>query len=181
MDTLRARKVRSGLTILGIVIGVTSRDLGGRHHRGLERHDFGAGIEIRRRAPCSSCAIPAGSNPFQRLPEKIRLRKYLQIDDAQVSDGALSRRSAIATTFINRIDFCKRADSIRYGDAHVERFFLRGVEPEYLQALPLFSVAQGRFISEFDLEHARTVVVIGNAIARIAVPVDRSASARRCG
>ena len=32
-------------------------------------------------------------------------------------------------------------------------------------ALPLFAVAQGRFISEFDEEHARDVVVIGNAIA----------------
>ena len=39
------------------------------------------------------------------------------------------------------------------------------------RALPLFSVAQGRFISEFDLEHARPVVVIGNAIAESLFPL----------
>ena len=31
--------------------------------------------------------------------------------------------------------------------------------------IPLFTVAQGRFISQYDEEHARAVVVIGNAIA----------------
>ncbi len=47
----------------------------------------------------------------------------------------------------------------------VERIILRGAEPEYADAIPLFSVAQGRFISRFDEEHSRPVVVLGAAIA----------------
>jgi putative ABC transport system permease protein len=168
MDTLRARKVRSGLTILGIVIGITSvisvaaiiQGLNGMISTRVSK--FGARTMFVMR-------IPAGSNPFQRLPEKVRLRKYLQFDDAKYLMEHCPGLS-YATTFINRIDFLQRADSIRYGDAHVERFFLRGVEPDYLQALPLFSVAQGRFLTDFDLEHARPVVVIGNAIAESLFP-----------
>ena len=70
-----------------------------------------------------------------------------------------------ATVFANRINFNDQTDEIRYGDAHVERFFLRGVQPEYIDAFPLFAIAEGRFISPFDEEHARNVVVIGRAIA----------------
>jgi putative ABC transport system permease protein len=169
MDTLRARKVRSGLTILGIVIGVTSvisvaaiiEGLNGMVSARVSK--FGARTMFVMR-------IPAGSNPFQRLPEKIRLRKYLQLDDAKYLLEHCPSLS-YATTLMNRIDFLNSTDSIRYGDAHVERFFLRGVEPQYLQALPLFSIAQGRFISDYDLEHARPVVVIGNAIADSLFPL----------
>jgi hypothetical protein len=57
--------------------------------------------------------------------------------------------------FANRINFNDQTDEIRYGDAHVERFFLRGVQPEYINAFPLFAVAEGRFISAYDEEHAR--------------------------
>ena len=168
MDTLRARKVRSGLTILGIVIGVTSvisvaaiiQGLNGMVSARVSK--FGARTMFVMR-------IPAGSNPFQRLAEKIRVRRYLRLDDGKYLMEHCPALS-YATTFINRIDFSNSADSIRYGDSHVERFFLRGVEPDYLQALPLFAVAQGRFISDFDLEHARSVVVLGNAIAQSLFP-----------
>jgi putative ABC transport system permease protein len=67
--------------------------------------------------------------------------------------------------FANRINFNDQTDEIRYGDAHVERFFLRGVQPAYINAFPLFAVAEGRFISAYDEEHARNVIVIGRAIA----------------
>jgi putative ABC transport system permease protein len=169
LETLRARKVRSGLTILGIVIGVTSvisvaaiiQGLNGMVSEHVSK--FGARTMFVMR-------IPAGSNPFQRLSEKVRTRRYLQLDDAKyLMDHCPSLQ--YATTLMNRIDFLNTADSIRYGDAHVERFFLRGTEPEYLQAIPLFAIAQGRFISQYDLEHARSVVVIGTAIADSLFPL----------
>jgi putative ABC transport system permease protein len=92
------------------------------------------------------------------------MRKYLEYDDATYLKEAVPTLD-FATSFANRINFGQQADSIRYGDAHVERLFIRGVEPIYTFALPLFTVAQGRFISPYDEEHARPVVVIGQAIA----------------
>ena len=56
-------------------------------------------------------------------------------------------------------------DAIVYGNERVERLIIRGVQPEYAAALPLFSVSTGRFISQYDDEHARDVAVIGAAIA----------------
>jgi putative ABC transport system permease protein len=99
-----------------------------------------------------------------RLPEKIRIRKYLEDEDAEILEQA-SPAVAHATVFANRINFAEQADEIRFGNAHVERFFLRGVQPEYINAFPLFAVDNGRFISAFDEEHARAVILIGRAIA----------------
>ena len=168
LDTLRARKVRSALTILGIVIGVTSvisvaaiiEGLNGFIAKRVKQLGSRTWIILR---------IPPGTSPFQRLPEKIRVRRYLQLDDADYLREHCPALSYV-TTFITRIDLAQTSDTIRYGDAHVERFFLRGVEPDYARAFEVFSVAQGRFVSPYDEEHARAVVVIGNAIAESLFP-----------
>lgn len=162
LGTMRARKLRSGLTILGIVIGVATVIAVSSIIDGLNR-------EIRERVERlgSNTLFITRIPPMQnaaRLPAKIRMRKYLKEEDAafiQQSSPAVS----YATVFANRINFNEQTDEIRHGDAHVERFFLRGVQPAYINAFPLFAVAEGRFISAFDEEHARSVVVIGRAIA----------------
>ena len=167
LDTIRARKVRSGLTILGIVIGVTSVIAVASIIDGLN------GVIKERVEKLGSRTIfvmrfPPGTNPG-RMPQRIRIRKYLQDDDAQFIEESCPAVS-YATTMATRIDLGAVADSIRYGDAHVERFILRGVEPEYIDAFPLFSIAEGRFISQYDEDHARNVVCIGQAIANSLFP-----------
>jgi putative ABC transport system permease protein len=168
LDTLRVRKVRSGLTILGIVIGVTTVIAVASIIDGLNGE-----IKDRVARLGSNTLFVTRIPPMQnttRLPAKIRVRKYLEDTDAayiQESSPAVS----YATVFANRINFNDQTDEIRYGDAHVERFFLRGVQPEYINAFPLFSVAEGRFISAFDEEHARSVIVIGRAIADSLFPM----------
>ena len=146
LDTLNSRKLRSGLTILGIVIGVTSVITVASIIVGLNGY------------------IQARVQWFGRPPEKIRLRKYLQLGDAPFIKETCPS-VALATTLMNRINFGEQTDTMWYGSAHVERLFVRGVEPDYGRVIPLFSVAQGRFVSAYDLEHARSVVVIGAAIA----------------
>jgi putative ABC transport system permease protein len=167
LDTLRSRKVRSALTILGIVIGVTSVISVASIIDGLNSY-----IQARVQSMGSRTffvgRIPPGLR-FGQPPQKIRLRKYLQLGDAQFLKEACPS-VAVATSFMNRINFTEENDSMRYGAAHVERLFVRGVEPEYAQVVPLFSVASGRFISATDLEHARAVVVIGQAIAESLFP-----------
>ena len=76
LDTLRSHKVRSSLTILGIVIGVTSVISVASIIDGLNAYiqnkveSFGARTYFVSR-------IPLGPR-FGRMPEKIRLRKYIQ-------------------------------------------------------------------------------------------------------
>src|SRR5262249_17500421 len=71
----------------------------------------------------------------------------------------------ISTAFAQRITPAGQPDSIAYENERVERMIIRGTQPEYSAAIALFTVATGRYISEFDEAHARSVVVIGNAIA----------------
>jgi len=162
LDTLRSRKVRSGLTILGIVIGVTSVIAVAAIIDGLNGYVRGR-IQTFGSRSMFITRIPAGFTGG-RLPAKIRTRKYLEISDAAYLRDAVPSLE-YATAFANRINFGEVVDSLRYGDNHVERIFVRGVEPVYNYALPLFSVAEGRFVSPYDEEHSRPVVVIGSAIA----------------
>jgi len=163
LDTLRSRKVRSGLTILGIVIGVTSVISVAAIIDGLNGY-----IQGRIRSLGSQAIfitrIPPGYNGFSRLPANIRARKYLQIDDAQYLMQTVQGLS-YATAFAQRLNLGDASDSIRYGAQHVERMILRGVQSDYAAAVPLFSVGEGRFISAFDDQHSRDVIVIGLAIA----------------
>ncbi|HWC95238.1 MAG TPA: ABC transporter permease [Candidatus Sulfopaludibacter sp.] len=162
LDTIRNRKMRSALTILGIVIGVTSVITVAAIIDGLNAHVKGRIQTLGSRALIIT-RIPPGFTGG-RLPANIRTRKYLRFDDAQYLKETVPALEW-ATAFANRINFGEVVDSMRYGNEHVERLFIRGVEPQYTFAQPLFAVAQGRFVSQYDLEHARNVVVIGNAIA----------------
>jgi putative ABC transport system permease protein len=167
LDTIRNRKVRSALTILGIVIGVTSVITVAAIIDGLNAHVKGRIQTLGSRALIIT-RIPPGFTGG-RLPAYIRIRKYLRFDDAQYLKDTVPSLEW-ATAFANRINFGEVVDSMRYGNEHVERMFIRGVEPQYTFAQPLFAVAEGRFISQYDLEHARSVVVIGNAIAESLFP-----------
>jgi len=109
---------------------------------------------------------------FGRMPEKIRRRKYMRASDAQYLREAVPALDYV-TSFQNRPSFGERSFSpneVRYGSERVERVLIRGVEPEYADAIPLFSVAQGRFVTRYDVEHATPVVVIGDAIAKSLFP-----------
>src|SRR5947209_5428333 len=143
LDTLNSRKIRSALTILGIVMGVTSVISVASIIDGLNGY-----IQARVQALGSQTFFVTRFPPglrFGRPPEKIRLRKYLQLGDAAyIKESCPS--VALATSFMNRINFTEQNDTMRYGNAHVERLLVRGVESEYARVIPLFSVALGRFI-----------------------------------
>ncbi|HUB33820.1 MAG TPA: ABC transporter permease [Bryobacteraceae bacterium] len=168
LDTIRTRKVRSALTILGIVIGVTSVICVAAIIDGLNGY-----IEQRIRTFGSRTffvtRIPAGFTGG-RLPQKIRMRKYLEIPDAAYIKESVPGVD-MSVAFSQRIDYGGTPpDSIQYGGERVDRMILRGTQPDYAAALPLFEVGQGRFISPYDEEHARNVVVIGDGIANTLFP-----------
>ena len=162
MDTLRSHKVRSGLTILGIVIGVTSvisvaSIIGGLNQFVQDR------VESLGSRTYFVSRLPAGTDP-NRMPLKIRVRKYLDY-----SDAAYLRAScpdiATASTFGTRAFFFGESNVVSYEGQRVERIFLRGAEPELAEAIPAYTVGQGRFVSRYDEDHARNVVVLGTDIS----------------
>jgi len=162
LDTLRTHKVRSALTILGIVIGVTSVISVASIIDGLNGF-VQAKVESLGSRTFFVTRMPGGTDP-NRLPLKIRIRKYIEY-----SDAAYLRETCpdieTATAFGTRAFFMGQTNVVSYEGQRVERIFLRGAEPELAIAIPAYAVEQGRFISRYDEDHARQVVVLGTDIA----------------
>ncbi len=171
-DTLRSHKVRSGLTVLGIVIGVTSVISVAAIIQGLNGYIAKRVEEMGSRTYyISRFAVGTG---FGRVPEEIRKRDYLH-----PSDAAYLREAAPSLEMVTPISGrpfgpadpnAMQPNEIRYGGEVVEGVILRAVEPEMAQVIPLFEVQQGRFITAFDLDHSRDVIVIGQSIAESLFP-----------
>src|SRR5215831_18136241 len=129
VDTLRSRKARSALTILGIVIGVTSvisvaaiiDGLNGYMQNRIQ--SFGSRSFFITR-------IPPGYTGFAPLPQKIRLRKYLDIADAHYLKETVSAID-IAVAFAQRVTPATQPDSIAYENERVEKLIIRGTPPDY--------------------------------------------------
>jgi putative ABC transport system permease protein len=161
LETLRSSKVRSVLTVLGIVIGVSSVISMASIIQGLNKFVQDKVESLGSRTYFVS-RFPPGSDP-SRWPQSIRTRPYFEYDYAD-SIRQAAPDVQIVTTFGTRGFFFGDSNLITNGDRSVEQVIVRGVEPQYTEAIPLFSVGRGRFISAFDQEHARPVVVLGAAI-----------------
>jgi putative ABC transport system permease protein len=167
METLRSSKVRSALTVLGIVIGVSSVISMAAIIQGLNKFVQDKVASLGSRTYFLT-RFPPGTDP-SHIPEHIRVRKYLEYNYADfVRQAAPDVR--IVTTFGTRGFFFGDSNLITRGDHSVEKLIVRGAEPEYAEALPLFTIERGRFISAFDEEHARPVVVLGAAISESLFP-----------
>ncbi len=167
MQTLRSSKVRSALTVLGIVIGVSSVISMAAIIQGLNKFVQDK-VESLGSHTYFLSRFPPGTDPT-RWPERIRTRKYFEY-----SYAGFIRQAApdvqIVTTVGTRGFFFGDSNLITSGNHSVEKVIVRGAEPEYAEAIPLFTIERGRFISAFDQEHARSVVVLGAAISESLFP-----------
>jgi putative ABC transport system permease protein len=167
LETLRSSKVRSALTVLGIVIGVSSVISMAAVIQGLNKFVQDR-VESLGSHTYFLTRFPPGTDP-SRMPERIRTRRYLEYTYAD-SIRQAAPHVKIVTTAGTRGFFLGDSNLITSGDRSVEKVIVRGAEPEYVDAIPLFSIARGRFISAFDQEHARPVVVLGAAISESLFP-----------
>jgi len=167
METLRSSKVRTALTVLGIVIGVSSVIAMASIIQGLNKFVQDR-VESLGSRTYFLLRFPPGTDPAH-WPAKIRMRKFFDYGYAPFIRSA-SPDVDVVTTFGTRGFFLGESNLITYADKSVEKVIIRGVEPEYSDAIPLFSVNKGRFITEFDEQHARAVVVLGAAISESLFP-----------
>jgi putative ABC transport system permease protein len=167
METLRSSKVRSALTVLGIVIGVSSVISMAAIIQGLNKFVQNK-VESLGSRTYFLTRFPPGMDPAH-MPERIRIRRYIEYNYADFVRQA-APDVQIVTTVGTRGFFFGDSNLITSGDHSVEKVIVRGAEPEYTEAIPLFAVEQGRFISAFDQEHARSVVVLGAAISESLFP-----------
>src|ERR1700694_3617524 len=134
METLRSSKVRSALTVLGIVIGVSSVISMAAIIQGLNKFVQDKVASLGSRTYFLT-RFPPGTDP-SHIPEHIRVRKYLEYNYADfVRQAAPDVR--IVTTFGTRGFFFGDSNRIISGDRSVEKVVIRGAEPEYTEEITL--------------------------------------------
>jgi len=167
MQTLRSSNLRSALTVLGIVIGVSSVISMAAIIQGLDKFVQDR-VESLGSRTYFLTRFPPGTDP-SHMPERIRTRRYLEYNYAEFVRAAAPDVENVNTVG-TRGFFFGDSNLITSGDRSVEKVIIRGAEPNYIVALPLFNIERGRFISAFDEEHARPVVVLGAAISESLFP-----------
>ncbi len=153
-DTLRANKLRSALTILGVCIGVITILFMVSIIQGLNRA-FAEQIE----ALGSNTVFATRFDPgFKREPSaEERARKDLTVADAD----AIRRESQTARSVspLRRV----LQSTIRFEDKQTDTPALAGCTPYYEDTHSAY-VGRGRFINDSDLRERTNVVILGTDV-----------------
>ncbi|MGC1904677.1 MAG: ABC transporter permease [Candidatus Acidiferrum sp.] len=164
MDTLRAHKLRSSLTVFGVVLGVSVIMLVAALITGFDQEiqenikQFGADTAFISR-------WDQGPHNEQR-PLEERLRKPLTLEDAEaIKDSCPAVRNV--TTYI---DWWEKPHIIRTKAGEVTAIDFRGVQPNFGEVYANASTLSGRFISEGDDLHRENVVMLGENVAPVLFP-----------
>jgi putative ABC transport system permease protein len=155
-DTIRSNKLRSGLTVLGIVIGVAVVIGVSSIGRGLDDNvrDLVASIG-------SNIVFVFHIEPFTfgRMPEEMRTRKELSYDDALAMRDLPHVKAVSAGLRLFRPEFGIGTYAVKYQDKKVKNTILEG---DMASAKDVFDLpmATGRWFNDADDEHHSPVVVI---------------------
>jgi putative ABC transport system permease protein len=166
LGAIRTQKLRAGLTVLGVVIGVMSVVAVAAVIHGLNAHVAGL---VERLGSQVFFVMRFPAVRFGDVPEEVRKRKHIKVEDAI----ALAERcSAVeyATPFRTRSVYFGQPNEVSYQGERMRGTFVRGVMGEYEKVIRVIVVEDGRFISEVDQEHRRQVCVIGQAVKRALFP-----------
>jgi putative ABC transport system permease protein len=172
LSMVRANKLRSFLTVLGIVIGVTVVIAVASILTGLRGRIVSM---VEEYGTNNIYAFHLSTGP--RIGDRDRseyMRKPLTPEDAEAI-----RRQASAVEDVANVLFLWRLDRTikRSGRAYKEGF-LQGVSASYARVTNV-ALQQGRFISEVDDEHRRDVMVIGVNVVESLFPNQASVAGQQ--
>ena len=158
LDSIRAHKFRSALTVLGIVIGVSTVIAIASILMGL-RENLVKLIEEYGTDNIYAFHLSTGFNPNQDREE--RTRKPLTEDDAE---AILEHTNTVEDVSLVAFPDWGFNRTITYQGYTYRRGNLSGVSANYAQTTNV-TVSDGRFISDFDDQHRRDTMVIGVSVA----------------
>src|SRR6476659_9181362 len=156
LDTLRANKLRSSLTILGVSVGVITVIFMVSIIQGLNKAFADQVESLGSNTIFLSKFDPSFGRPPG--PEEIH-RKDLTMDDAEAL-----RREAPSVAGVSPIHRMIAATA-RYQDKQTDTPILLGVTP-YYEFVHSQYAANGRFISDIDMQDRSNVCIIGVDVLR---------------
>jgi putative ABC transport system permease protein len=156
VDTIRGNKLRSALTVLGVVIGVAVV---------IGVSSIGRGLDDNVRELVASI----GSNvifvfhldffTFGRMTDEMRTRRELTYDDALAVRDLPHVKAVSAGLRIFRPELGVGTYAVKYHDKKVKNTIIEGDMAEAKDVFDL-PMASGRWFSDFDDEHHSPVVVV---------------------
>jgi putative ABC transport system permease protein len=161
LETLRGNKVRSGLTMLGVFIGVVivtavASVLNGFRASIVEEiQSYGTNNLYVYRFPFA----------FGDPSPSLRKRKELTLDDA----WAIRELCPSVKTVSPGVDYPSWRTTARAGKETMEGPVLMGVFPQHQSVLNM-TVREGRFFTEIENEHRMDVCAIGHGVAEALFP-----------
>jgi len=160
LDTLRANKLRSGLTILGIVIGVMTVITISSVINGLNSsvsglvEQFGTNVLWVFRFPV------IGVRPTSEM----LARKQMTYDDMRAIAQLPHVVAATASLQYTNYQFNEGSVTAKFGQRKVENVSLEGDDPSETVVYD-HALREGRFLTQSDYDRAADVVVLGSDTA----------------
>jgi len=157
LETIRSNKLRSGLTVLGIVIGVSVVI-------GISSIVNGLNSNVR------NLVSSMGSNiifvfhlepfTFGRPPEEVRLRKEITFDDSEAMKVLPHVQAVTAGVRMFRPEFGVGTYAVKYKDRKVKNTILEGDTAAVKDVYDL-NMTSGRWFGEIDEQRRASVIIIG--------------------
>ncbi len=168
LETLRENKVRSFLTVLGVVIGITALVSVASILVGLDRdirnflNDFGTDtLFVFKFSP---------GFRFGRRSQEERMRKSLTLEDALAIKEQCPSVKAVTAEVLPRVGTGpRRFPTVRYRNKEVGGIAYNGSLPTFEQVYSQ-RMARGRFFTEAEDLHRADVAVIGFDLAEALFP-----------
>jgi putative ABC transport system permease protein len=155
-DTIRGNKLRSSLTVLGIVIGVAVVIGVSSIGRGLDDNVRGL---VKSLGSNTVFAFHMEPFSFGRPTEEMRTRKELTYEDA-VAMRDLPHVAAVNAELQYFRPELNGEFAVKYKDRKAKNTILEGHEASAKDVFEL-QIASGRWFSEVDEEHRSPVVLLG--------------------
>ena len=164
LDTLRANKLRSALTILGVSVGVITVIFMVSIIQGLNKA-FADQIES---LGSNTIFVSKFEPSFGRPPGPDEIhRKDLTMDDAEAL--RIEGPSIAGVSPVTRM----LSSTMRYQDKQTDTPILFGVTPQY-EFVQSQYVGSGRFISEVDMQDRSNVVILGVDVKQALFPYEEA-------
>jgi putative ABC transport system permease protein len=156
LDTIRTNKLRSGLTVLGIVIGVavvigiSSIVRGLNDNVSSQISSMGSNIIFAFHLPIT----------FGRPTEELRTRKELTFEDAEAMKDLPHVKAVTAGVQYAEPQFGTGTYVVKYGDRKAKQTILEGDTASAKDVFDL-DLRSGRWFSEVDDERRAPVIILG--------------------
>jgi len=170
VDVLRTNPLRSFLTILGIMIGVTTIITIGAVINGLNSNVMS---QIQTLGSNTIICYRFSWATLGRLSPEVLQRKELK---AEWADGLAQLPHVTAAAPVAQIEnyaLNSGSSMVRRGNLRAKNVILEGDKPEIAE-ISNYNLARGRFFNSTDEEHRSAVTVLGNITANTLFPNDEN-------